>query len=642
MHRSLAGISLVVASLAGAFAGDARAQEDIGGDITYLEAVDLFYDEQTDTLVDPDTGNEVTTRFSTDQIVDYQKLVDTEAWDVPPFLTEEALLFLLDEIALLTQLDVIERNPEINQIADQYRDALSSLDREQLLSGLEQVDQILDQIKGEILRTGVELPPSTTDALGDLPADWKIGIDNGDRVVPVQPYMAALSSLLSSGTAKLLGPDDRGLEFVGFERKLELFTFPQGLAEIVRESPGTFIVPEVVLEAEPTGEPDGEAGEPDAETGEPVAEAAETSAGVDGAREEVATEPPRADAAPEAGGTPGWLLPAAIAVAAVLVAGTMWRLGGRRRRRPHLDDEALRRLIDADSEGAVAAVACGTAVTATGARRAVVARPKGAGLYRVGSTTLVVGSALQRVVETGTPIDIEVADDPLLGSRPQSVLAVPIIANGAVVGVLAVSRDSGMFGTDARDALEQLTPSVGAALTNVDRLGSVAQLALVDELTKLGNRRRLDQDLEETVRASIEDGSPVAFAMLDVDHFKQYNDTHGHAAGDEALMAVAEIIARNVREDDIVYRYGGEEFSILLPHATRGEASAVAERVRRAVEAAPIAGEETQPGGRLTVSVGVSSMPVTGPEVIARRADEALYSAKQSGRNRVVADPLAT
>ena len=128
--------------------------------------------------------------------------------------------------------------------------------------------------------------------------------------------------------------------------------------------------------------------------------------------------------------------------------------------------------------------------------------------------------------------------------------------------------------------------------------------------------------------------------MLDVDHFKQFNDTHGHAAGDRALQAVADVIAVNVRDGDVVYRYGGEEFSILLPNATPDEAAQVAERVRQAVENAPIDGEETQPGGTLTVSVGVSSLPAPGPAVMAQRADQALYEAKQAGRNRVVADPV--
>ena len=655
MHRSLAGISLVVALVAGAFSAGARAQGDVDGEIVYLEAVDLFYDERTDTLVDPDTGAEVTTRYTTEQILAYQRLVDTEAWDVPVLLEEEALLFLLDEIALLAQLDAIERTIEIDQIADQYDAALGELDRDDLLFGLEEVDQILDQIKGEILRTGAQLPPVTIDALGDLRAEWRLGIANGERlVVPAQPYMATLSSLLSSGTARSLADDSKGIVFVGFERTLELMTFPEGLAEIVIDAPGTFLVPDPVpdpvldsgdTDAEgQTGTDSSEPAEPSsADSSEPAAgsDAADTGDTADTAAQAVDLTAAEAPGDGSDGGA-GWLLPAAIAAAALVLAATIWHVASRRRHRPHFDDDALRRLIDADSEGAVAAVACGAAVAGTGAQRAILARPKGAGLYRVGSTTLVVGSVLHRVIETGTPIDAQVTDDPLLGSRAQSLLAVPVISNGAVVGILAVSRDSGMFGTDARAALELLTPSVGAALANVDRLGSVAQLALVDELTKLGNRRRLDRDLEETVRCSIEDGTPVAFAMLDVDHFKQFNDTHGHAAGDQALMTVAEIIARNVREEDIVYRYGGEEFSILLPHATRGEASAVAERVRRAVEAAAIDGEQTQPGGCLTISVGVSSMPVTGPDVIARRADQALYNAKQSGRNRVVADPLAT
>jgi diguanylate cyclase (GGDEF)-like protein len=183
---------------------------------------------------------------------------------------------------------------------------------------------------------------------------------------------------------------------------------------------------------------------------------------------------------------------------------------------------------------------------------------------------------------------------------------------------------------------ERLASPMAAALANVDRLGSMTELALVDDLTSLGNRRRMDRDLVESVDESLRLGAPVAFAMIDVDHFKAFNDTHGHTAGDDALRTVAGVIAVTVRGGDIVYRYGGEEFSMLLPGATPEEATDVAERVRLAVEEASIPGEQTQPGGRLTVSVGVSTLPSDASTSIAVRADKALYKAKLAGRNQVV------
>ena len=124
--------------------------------------------------------------------------------------------------------------------------------------------------------------------------------------------------------------------------------------------------------------------------------------------------------------------------------------------------------------------------------------------------------------------------------------------------------------------------------------------------------------------------------MIGVDHFETYHDTHGHAAGDEALRIVAEVLRANVRDGDIVYRYGGEEFCVLLPDTTDDEARAVAERVRAAVEEAPFEGEELQPGGRVTISVGLALTEGGNPAAALETADGALDDAKHGGRNRVV------
>jgi diguanylate cyclase (GGDEF)-like protein len=184
--------------------------------------------------------------------------------------------------------------------------------------------------------------------------------------------------------------------------------------------------------------------------------------------------------------------------------------------------------------------------------------------------------------------------------------------------------------------LETLAPYTAAALASADRHGSMTHMALVDGLTSLGNRRRLDHDLSATLQKAVAAGLPVAFAMVDVDHFKNYNDSHGHGAGDEALRQVASVIAAHVRDSDIVYRYGGEEFSILLPGSNAEEAQSVAERVRAAVQDASFPGEEMQPGGTLTVSVGVATLASSTPDALKARADTALYDAKSNGRNQVV------
>ncbi|MEM9463733.1 MAG: sensor domain-containing diguanylate cyclase [Actinomycetota bacterium] len=258
------------------------------------------------------------------------------------------------------------------------------------------------------------------------------------------------------------------------------------------------------------------------------------------------------------------------------------------------------------------------------------------GLRRAGASEIIVGSDLQRVVSTGQQAKTTLHDDPAFPGRDQAVLALPVIHGGTVQAVLAAHRDpSEPLGDTERAAMEPIAPALGGALERSAELGTMSKLAMVDGLTSLGNRRRLDGDLETTLATAVAGDELLGFAMIDVDHFKTYNDTHGHTAGDEVLRRVAATIARSVRESDVVYRYGGEEFSMLLPGATPDEVAAVAERVRSSVEAEEFLGEELQPGGRLTVSIGVATLATGTSEDIRERADSALYRAKENGRNQV-------
>lgn len=159
----------------------------------------------------------------------------------------------------------------------------------------------------------------------------------------------------------------------------------------------------------------------------------------------------------------------------------------------------------------------------------------------------------------------------------------------------------------------------------------LADIAFTDSLTGLHNRRRLDQDLARHREGIQQSGDrSVATLMVDVDNFKQVNDAHGHAVGDEVLRLVGATLTNEFRQNDVPYRYGGEEFCVLLADTTHDEAAAAAERARQAIEAIdpPIA-------GRITVSVGVSMGPAADITNTLKRADDALYSAKASGRNRV-------
>ena len=158
-----------------------------------------------------------------------------------------------------------------------------------------------------------------------------------------------------------------------------------------------------------------------------------------------------------------------------------------------------------------------------------------------------------------------------------------------------------------------------------------------DWLTGLLNRRRLHSGLEEELARADRQGGEGSVIMLDVDHFKKYNDQHGHLAGDEVLRRVAKLLVDSAAADHVCARYGGEEFVVLLPGADRSTAMAQAEKIRQLVETFPFEGRETQPAGIISVSLGVASFPAGGAtgDAVLGRADDALYRAKEKGRNRV-------
>ncbi len=169
----------------------------------------------------------------------------------------------------------------------------------------------------------------------------------------------------------------------------------------------------------------------------------------------------------------------------------------------------------------------------------------------------------------------------------------------------------------------------------------IRRLSVTDDLTGLANRRLAMEALEREAQRAARYGKPSGLLMLDIDHFKRVNDTWGHQTGDMVLRVLAVLMRDQTRETDLVARFGGEEFLILLPEAAPHAALAVAEKIRTVVEAHPFA----TPGGerfRVTVSLGVACLAggetVPDVEQALRRADEALYQAKQAGRNRVVLD----
>ena len=164
----------------------------------------------------------------------------------------------------------------------------------------------------------------------------------------------------------------------------------------------------------------------------------------------------------------------------------------------------------------------------------------------------------------------------------------------------------------------------------------LSRLATLDELTEVYNRREFNRLLAVETERSQRNNQIVSLIMLDIDHFKQLNDTFGHQAGDLALYEVAQRLKREVRPGDIVCRYGGEEFAIILPATTRTDSMAIAERIRAALVQQPVI-LPSQQRIEMTASLGVAAFPehATTKEHLIKKADQALYTAKHSGRNRV-------
>ena len=171
-------------------------------------------------------------------------------------------------------------------------------------------------------------------------------------------------------------------------------------------------------------------------------------------------------------------------------------------------------------------------------------------------------------------------------------------------------------------------------------INGLCELSLKDPLTGLANRRHFQAVQERAIDVVARSGEPALLLMLDIDHFKKVNDTHGHQAGDQVLQAVADALSKCVRPMDTVARYGGEEFSIVLPHCHTGYGAVVAERIRHTVESLNI---QISPGVmlKITISVGGAYAPewVRSTSTLwTERADVQLYRAKSEGRNRVFLD----
>ncbi len=219
--------------------------------------------------------------------------------------------------------------------------------------------------------------------------------------------------------------------------------------------------------------------------------------------------------------------------------------------------------------------------------------------------------------------------------KPRQVLVVPICYESQPLGAVIVASDA-MLGKDAMWLVRQFQQGMGLALNNAVTHARLQRIAAIDPLTGVLNRRFGMRRLHEEYQLAMRQGVPLGVVMFDIDHFKRVNDTYGHLAGDRVLAETARWAQSALRETDVLLRYGGEEFVIIVPGVGEEALIKVGERVRLAVAATPVNDGGTEIP--VTVSVGIGQLQgrEEKEESILKRADDALYAAKDGGRNRTV------
>lgn len=228
--------------------------------------------------------------------------------------------------------------------------------------------------------------------------------------------------------------------------------------------------------------------------------------------------------------------------------------------------------------------------------------------------------------------------DHLLGEAHKHHLCIPMVTQGAVLGMMSVKANHLPEKNIAlhRELVTLLAEQIALALSNVRLREALREQSIIDPLTDLYNRRFLEETLKREVARSARTKAPLSVVMFDVDHFKHLNDNYGHEAGDAVLKAVAGAAKSAVRKADIVCRYGGEEMIVVMPGCAQGMALERAELIRQAIESIRVE-HDGREIAQVTASFGVASHPVFGADgdALVRAADAALYVAKRRGRNNV-------
>jgi len=254
-------------------------------------------------------------------------------------------------------------------------------------------------------------------------------------------------------------------------------------------------------------------------------------------------------------------------------------------------------------------------------------------------------TAVKQIALTPEDVQCESAEGRSRISRGSKNLdfshCLPVLDNGRTIGVILVGPTQRKM-TRARDTARTIAMLASGAMTSAAMLKQQKQLARTDGLTGLPNKIEILQRLINIVGPENESTRTLSVFLFDIDHFKHYNDTNGHIQGDELLRLLSELLRKSMREEEVVGRYGGEEFLMVMPDMEKRNALKAAERIRRLVAKHKFPFGEKQPLERITVSGGVAHYPTDAQdaEELLRHADQALYRAKGEGRNRVLAHVL--
>jgi diguanylate cyclase (GGDEF)-like protein len=216
---------------------------------------------------------------------------------------------------------------------------------------------------------------------------------------------------------------------------------------------------------------------------------------------------------------------------------------------------------------------------------------------------------------------------------------IPLVNKGSAIGLILVDNHFSKHPIEIHD-LERLLPlanQAAMAIQNANLYHKTQTMAITDGLTGLHNQRFFEEMLNTIYNSSRRTQMPLSMLVIDIDYFKNYNDHNGHLAGNEVLIKLAQILKQSVRKEDLTFRFGGEEFIILLSGTKKVDAAMIAEKIREKIEDTEFDFEQFQPFGQITVSIGISSFPedTDRPRALFEAADLALYAAKRNGRNQI-------